>query len=132
MLSATKTLIPESAIDYLDEKAYRYDVEGVNGFIHVVIHDFELPKGYDVAKADLLLRLPAGYPNAQPDMFWTHPDIKHNGTFPNAADAHDVNYKGKSWQRWSRHFAHAPWRPGVDGLRSYVALVQKELQKGSR
>ena len=33
------------------------------------------------------------------------------------------------WQRWSRHFSHGQWRPGIDGLESYLALIRRDLER---
>jgi len=37
-------------------------------------------------------------------------------------------YLGRSWQRWSRHFAAGQWQSGVDGLESYIALMRAEFE----
>jgi hypothetical protein len=36
---------------------------------------------------------------------------------------------GRSWQRWSRHFAAGQWQSGIDGLESFLALVRRELER---
>jgi hypothetical protein len=73
--------------------------------------------------------LPAGYPNAHPDMFWTFPDVKlANGSWPKSSE-HHYAYDGRNWQRWSRHY-QGKWRAGIDGLRSYLAAVRTEIAKG--
>jgi hypothetical protein len=80
-------------------------------------------------KANLMFILPAGYPNANLDMFWTEPVVKlANGNWPVNANQHAL-YGGVSWQRWSRHFQTA-WRQGVDNLRTFVATIRKELSRG--
>jgi len=96
---------------------------------HVIINDFDFPAAYMPRKANLLIILPAGYPNANLDMFWTEPVVKlADGNWPARADNHAV-YNGVSWQRWSRHF-QTPWRQGVDNLRTFVATIRKELARG--
>jgi E2/UBC family protein E len=38
-----------------------------------------------VLDVDLLIKLPPGFPDAQPDMFWVHPAVKTaNGCLPRA------------------------------------------------
>jgi hypothetical protein len=36
---------------------------------------------------------------------------------------------GRSWQRWSRHFADSPWRPGIDDLQSFYRLIKTTLER---
>lgn len=120
--------LPEADRLHLDEKGYDYEVRAAGGELDVIIHKFPLPPAYEPRECDLLLRLPVGYPNAKADMFWTTPGVQlAKGGTPQAADQ-PATYAGRSWQRWSRHFGG--WRPGVDGVRSYLAAVRKELDKG--
>jgi hypothetical protein len=122
-------MLLEDDEQFLKEKGYSYTTTVENSVIHVVIHGFPLPLMYQPTQADLLIRLPAGYPQANPDMFWTRPDIMlANGAVPQAASAHE-SYLGQSWQRWSRHWG-AAWRAGLDTLRTFIAAVQAELKRG--
>ncbi len=121
-------VLPERDREYLEEKEIDYSVNQVDGFVHLVIHDFLFPEGYIPSTAELLIRLPAGYPNASPDMFWTAPDVRlSGGAWPRAAEVHEV-YGGRSWQRWSRHFPGG-WRPGIDGIHTYLGSIRSELRK---
>ena len=123
-------MIPEVDAAFLNEKQYSYELNEENGVILVVIHSYLMPAHYSPSIVDLLILLPAGYPNAKPDMFWTTPDVKlQSGVWPKASDVHE-NKLGKSWQRWSRHFPNDQWRAGVDNLRSYLAAIRTELHKG--
>jgi hypothetical protein len=93
----------------------------------VVFPGWALPPGYDRASADLLVRLPAGYPDLPPDMWWFDPAVKlPNGSTPPATQATE-GYLGRQWQRWSRHFQAGQWKSGIDGLESYLALIRQEL-----
>lgn len=128
MTTSTPELLPEIDRDYLDDKGYVYSVIGESGVTNVIIDGYSLPEAYTPTECRMLLRLPAGYPNAMPDMFWTQPTIRlANGSMPHRADVPE-NYIGQSWQRWSRHFEG--WRPGVDSLRTYMATIRRELAKG--
>lgn len=131
-------VLPEDDVRFLREKYPVHVVRHVGAEIHVLLKDFTFPPAYSQQKADLLLRLPAGYPNAAPDMFWTLPDIKLvSGKWPLNSDAHEVPgagpgvevYQNVAWQRWSRHF-QGGWLVGRHGLQSYVAAVNQELKKG--
>jgi hypothetical protein len=94
----------------------------------VVIKDFALPQEkFDHDKVDVMIQLPAGYPDASVDMFYTLPWIRLKATNNYAACA-DVPqlFAGASWQRWSRH---ADWRPGIDGIRTMVTRAQTAFEK---
>lgn len=121
---------------YLRSKGLAFEVTVEQGLILVVIEKYPLPDGYDRPTTDLLLRLPQGFPDAQPDMFWCDPPIRIAGTgaFPQAADLMEV-YLGRTWQRFSRHLSAGAWTPGTDNLGSYMSLVGAELErslKGAR
>ncbi len=119
----------ESDQQYLESKGYVYEVEIQGSMLHLIIRDFPFPSAYSVEKADVLIRIPAGYPNSQLDMFWTIPHISlANGGAP-ARTNHRQNFGDKVWQRWSRHW-QAPWRPGVDGLDTFIAAIHNELKRG--
>lgn len=125
----SEVLISENDREYLQEKEYVFDVARVDPNIHLVIRDFDLPEAYTPRTADLLIILPAGYPNAALDMFWTCPDVKlANGNWPNRCESHQ-EYSGRNWQRWSRHFPN-PWRAGVDNIRTFLTVVRREIAKG--
>lgn len=98
----------------------------------VVIHKFELPEGYAPREVDLLLRLPAGYPDAAPDMFWVIPSVTlaRTGQVPQAATSMEP-YLKRTWQRFSRHLSPGVWQAGRDDLRSYLALITRDLEKGA-
>jgi hypothetical protein len=128
--TATLTdLLPEIDREFLEEKGYSYTAISAGGELHVVLRDYEFPPVYAPRTADLLIILPAGYPNANPDMYWTYPDVKLvNGQWPLNSEHHQT-YGSRSWQRWSRHY-QGKWRAGVDSLRTYLAVVRKEIAKG--
>ena len=126
---AVEELVPEIEREFLEEKKLKFSVSRVGADTHIVIHDFDLGEPYNPRTANLLIILPAGYPNANLDMFWTEPVVKlANGNLPDRANNH-ATYNGVSWQRWSRHFQN-PWRQNVDNLRTFVATIRRELARG--
>jgi len=126
-ITGNPALLPELDVEFLDEKGFDCEVVQANGEVKVSIPNFPIPAHYTPRSATLMLRLPAGYPNANPDMFWTSPDVKLlNGAFPQNADYHDPS--GGNWQRWSRH--DQSWSAGTDNLRSKIASVRRELELG--
>jgi len=95
----------------------------------VVIRNYGLPLGYDRAESDLLLRLSPGFPDLKPDMWWFDPPVRlADGRSVQATDLTE-HYLGRSWQRWSRHLNDGQWRPGIDCLESFLALIRKELER---
>jgi len=119
-------LLPADA-QALDERGLVYEAVVEGGMTCVVIKSWKLPAGYDRSESDLLLRLPAGFPDLAPDMWWLAPALKlASGAVIQATEVVE-NYLGREWQRWSRHFQPGQWRSGVDGLQSFLALIQHEL-----
>lgn len=127
--AAEEALLPAADIALLNERGFDRTVDMVDGFLTIVIVDYPLPIGFDRTRADLLLRLPAGWPDGTPDMFWIEPAIKIAATAAEAPATTDrLNFRGRSWQRWSRHI-QGGWKPGVDNLRTFLAIVDRELAK---
>jgi hypothetical protein len=120
--------LPEIDIDFLREKGFDFEELQAGGEVQLIIRNFQLPEAYTPRTCDLMLKIPAGFPNANPDMFWTSPTIRLvSGAFPKSAEVMQV-CNGRTWQRWSRHCAS--WRPGVDNLRSKLRSVIAELESG--
>jgi hypothetical protein len=127
---AETQLLPEADIKHLVDKGYRYTMDAERGAVNVILHGYELPAAYMPQVCDLLVRIPAGYPNANPDMFWTSPDILcRNGSCPKSSETRET-YAGRTWQRWSRHLPPGTWRPGTDTIQSFLRAVRKEIDKG--
>jgi hypothetical protein len=127
-MSSGNHLLPEDDVQYLTSKELKYEVRQNSGELLVFVHEYPLPACYMPALCTLLIKLLPGYPNTNPDMFWTTPGIRlANGAAPAAAEVIEV-YDGNQWQRWSRH---APqWRPGVDNLQTKLRSVRTELERG--
>ena len=96
----------------------------------IVFEQFALGAGLTPATSDLLVRLPAGFPDAAPDMFWFADAIARGDGLAIPAIGNVEHYLGRSWYRWSRHVA-GQWRSGVDDLRSYVAYVRMCLAQAA-
>ena len=138
-----KDLLPEQDVDFLLDKGWpeKIAVSRVGPEIHVAFRPYVFPEGrYAPQAADLLVRLIPPYPNENPDMFWTLPVVLlPNGQRPVQTEVMQIPsptgfeaaYSGTQWQRWSRHFGDtALWRPGVDGLRTYMTSIRLELERG--
>lgn len=131
-------LLPESDLVFLKEKYPDAQVYEVGNEVHVLFLSFPFPDAYQPRTTDLLVRLPSGYADAKPDMFWTKPDVKLNsGAWPAASEHHEIPGVGEGvevytnipWQRWSRHSNPADWRIGIDGLRSFMRSIKRELDR---
>ncbi len=120
-------MLPAEDRRYLEGRFAGYQEAVERGTICIVVREFELPAGLTRNRADLLLRLAPGYPDVPPDMWWFDPAVRRpDGRLISQTQVSETHL-GRSWQRWSRHLRPDQWRPGVDSLRSYCALVQKEL-----
>lgn len=123
-MGALVAVLREQDQSFLDSLGYSFTVEVVDGFVNVVLADFPTP-GLDRSEVDLLLRLPIGFPDATPDMFWVSPALTAKGVAIPGTEVTE-NHVGRSWQRWSRHIG-GQWRPGVDNLETYLAYVRRAL-----
>lgn len=109
---------------FLDSLGYGLAVEAADEFLNLVLAGFPT-QGLDQEAVDLLLRLPFGFPDATPDMFWVAPALTANGAVIPGTEVTET-YLGRSWQRWSRHIG-SQWRPGIDNLETYLAYVRRAL-----
>lgn len=107
-------------------------VEGVQegGKNWVLIHDMDVPDGYNIGKVTAAILIPVGYPYCGLDMVYFFPALSlTSGKKIHAAESREM-IRGKFYQRWSRHFTHqAPWRPGVDSLDTYYIMIQGWLKR---
>ncbi|MBI5851766.1 MAG: hypothetical protein HZB39_12180 [Planctomycetes bacterium] len=121
--------LPEADALYLATRGLLHEIATESNMTCIVFRNWQLPPGYDRASADLLIRLPGGYPDVPPDMWWIHPGIKlANGQVIQATEVVETHL-GRSWQRWSRHFQPGQWKPGIDGVESFLALIGRELHR---
>ena len=120
--------------EYLTAKGYEWELrqDGDSGWL--LIRGYPLAEGrFDHPRTDLLIRIPPGYNNAKLDMFYVQPHLKLAATdrYPDCADEFALNFDGRQWQRFSRHLNDvdgATWKAGVDNLRSFLALVNRDLR----
>ena len=124
------TFLPESDRKYLHEKTIEYEEKLDKGNKGIIIFSYPLPEGkYNNCEVDLLIVFPHGYPDIMPDMFYTFPKlflVPHNQV-PKAANV-NFDFDNRSWQRWSRHSPANNWRPGIDGLHTYLKKVDRALK----
>mgnify|MGYP001254104076 CR=1 FL=1 len=89
----------------------------------VLIHGYSIPKGYNVDKASMAIRMIGGYPTSGLDMVYFYPALKRVDQQAVGALS-EYPLDGKIYQQWSRHRTSAnPWRPEVDNLSTHVPLA---------
>ena len=122
-------MLPTPDAAFLTERSFRYSTSVEGGMICVVVPRWTLPPGYTIQATDLLVRLPAGYPDLAPDMWWFDPAVlRADGREIPATQAIE-HHLGRSWQRWSRHLGPEQWCSGVDGIGSFFTLIREELAR---
>ena len=94
----------------------------------VLLPEFGLPNGFSPSVVEMLLPLPFGFPETQPDMFWVPPWVTLHGAIPQNADQ-TGEFLGRTWQRFSRHLPQGSWRPGIDNLQSWVTAITRMLAR---
>lgn len=115
---------------FLEQLGLDHEVVSEGQMFSLIIRGFRLPDGYEPAVVDLLLRLPSGFPDAAPDMWWTAPAVSYVGGGTPPATEVRQEFVGRTWQRWSRHLAIA-WRPGIDNLQTYLRLIRTDLERAT-
>jgi len=115
---------------YLAAKGYDWSVTVETQMVCIVIAGYQLPPGLQPDAVDLLLRLPAGFPDIAPDMFWCDPPVINGGQVIAATEVRE-QHLGRTWQRWSRHLAAGQWRPGVDDLATFLTVVRRCLDEAA-
>lgn len=125
-------VLPSRCRRYLVDRSVSFQEVQDGTHKGVVLQRLSLPAGrFDASAADILILLPAGYPDHPPDMFYAKPWLKlasSSGRYPKAADQ-AFTFGGQSWQRWSRH--NNSWRPGVDGIWTMLKRVETALAEAA-
>lgn len=122
-------MLPEADTTYLNERGVTYSVVSDGGMLCLTLPNYKLPGGYDTQASDLLIRLSPGYPDIQPDMWWFNPPIRRVDGRGIPATEVTEQHLGRPWQRWSRHFNAGQWKPGIDNLETFLALLRGELER---
>ena len=95
----------------------------------LIVRQYPLPAGYNLAFADVALRIPPSYPDGQIDMVYFYPALAlASGRNVKALTDHPL--EGKQYQQWSRHRTAAnPWRPGLDNICTHLLQVDSWLKR---
>lgn len=128
-MNVTESLLSEPDRAFLDSHyPDHHEVWSEAGHTCVVLADFILAPGLAPERSDLLIRLPNGYPDTQPDMFWFQAAIARKDGEAIPAIALIETHGGRRWHRWSRHLQGGEWSSGIDDLRTYVAYIRRCLE----
>lgn len=121
-------LLPAADQDYLNTHGFRWETVADN-HQWLLIHDWQLPAGYQHSKVTLGFMIPPNYPDSQLDMVYVDPSLARIDNKPiNALTAHAI--QGRNFQRWSRHRTEAnPWRRGLDGVATQLSLVDEWFRR---
>ena len=116
-------------MEFLNE--YGIEWETVNdGSQWILLNKLPLPDGYAQDTAVAAIRLETGYPDAQLDMVYFHPELTRcdGKAIPQTNVTQIIN--GRQFQRWSRHRTpQNPWIPGQDSLGTHIMLVEDWLER---
>lgn len=124
--------LPEEDMDWLTACGLQFELVLESGVQRVIVHDWPVPAGYNVAAVSVNVRIEPGYPDSQIDMAYFAPDLARADGQAIAALSPD-QFDGRSWQRWSRHRTPAnPWRPGIDNLATHFASIDDWLARELR
>lgn len=99
-----------------------------DGWIYLFIRNFFLPDGYVPERTELLVKLPPGFPDAAPDMFWVYPHVRTtHDVVPQGTSVESL--LGKDWQRFSWHLTPGAWRPGISTLRDFMRCIRSRFER---
>ena len=111
----------------LDASGLDYTVVEDQGMLAVRIRAYPLPPGLSATSTEVMFRLAPGYPDVPPDMWWLQPGVTTSaGGIIQATEQVEMHF-GLQWQRWSRHIPPESWHSGVDGLKSFLKLLDAQL-----
>jgi E2/UBC family protein E len=103
----------------------------VAGLQLVVIPTVALPIGWSQAQTHIRFVVPAGYPYASPDCFWTDPNLRlAGGQLPqNAIVGNLMPGQPDSNTLWfSWHVQGGAWNAGSCDLMTYLAIIRRRFE----
>jgi hypothetical protein len=123
-------MIPEQLtieVEELRKGDLEIDLIDRDGLANLILRSWPIPPSMNKDKSDVLLRIPLGYPNARPDMFWTDEDLLlKDGRVPRSADSIE-EILDRRWRRFSWHLQ--AWNPGRDNIRTYLEFINCRLRR---
>jgi hypothetical protein len=89
-----------------------------------------LPTGWSKPRTRVLFIAPQGYPFANPDCFWTDPDLRlaNNGSPQNANGANPMPGVSEPLFWFSWHLQQ-PWNPSRDDLLTWMGVINQRFAR---
>jgi hypothetical protein len=138
-----ENFLPEADQDYLRQKAIRHRLlaEKIDNSTDVrrgiEFLDLAMPANTCQRRAEglvpggvanVLVLIPTGYDKTRLDSWYLRPALFNlNGQVFDRAGSPTPLF-GEEWQFWSRHLADNEWRPGIDGLETYLQYIRAGLR----
>lgn len=114
-------------VAFLDRMGYEWDTID-DGRRWIVVRNYPLPSGYQVASCALAVEMPVGYPTSEIDMFYCNPPLRlPSGSEPDRADVRQA-IDGMDYQRWSRHREPGTWSVD-DCVATHFGLVELAISR---
>ena len=111
---------------FLSQGSYNWETLN-EGRRWLVVQNYPLPQGYNVATCTIALEIPVAYPTAQIDMFYCIPHLQLASGGTPAATEHREIIDGQSFQRWSRHRPTNSWSAVKDSVATQFGLIEESL-----
>lgn len=91
----------------------------------VVAARLRLPSGWNKDEATVEFVLPIPYPNAQPDCFFTNPDLRlAGGGMPSNTGQQQLDGQPRLWFSW--HLAS--WDPARNDISTYLRFIESRFR----
>jgi len=114
----------------LSERQFDWSALVDQGRQWLLLHDVDLPQGFNARTATIAVEVPASYPMAEIDMFYCQPPLARADGRPIPQTEVMQSIGGSTFQRWSRHRgAGSPWRPGNDNVLTHLTLVDASIAR---
>lgn len=110
-------------------------IEHGPGIDWLLFSGFPLPPGWNRESIDLLLLVPAGYPEVPPDNFYAENGLRTAAdTLPDSYKENNIEVNGRRWARFSYHAGRwAPLADPVQGdsLATFMLAVEQRLREAN-
>ena len=112
-------------VKFLEASGFRWQtINDVQRWL--IVENYPLPPGYNVAICRMAIDIPADYPSANLDMFYCDPPLLANAAIPPTTE-HRQSINGVQFQRWSRHRPSGSWSPEMDNLSTHFGLIEESI-----
>jgi hypothetical protein len=99
-----------------------------DGWTFMILDSFALPVEFRPRNIRLLVKIPPGFPDAAPDMFWVQPPVcLPGGVAPNGTSMEVV--LAEPWQRFSWHLQPGAWQPGISDMRDFMRCIRSRFER---